>query len=423
VAPDAHPPGCIRLGTDRLSGQGFDIPLPQGVVQHVTLLGLTGSGKTTTAERLADAAAAAGFAVLFVDAKGAGLRRAARLLAERHGLPHREVVPGEAGSLGYNPCAAGSHAQVADKLVSAFAHGPSGQVYRVVAAEAISVVVGALRALDEPLTVRRLRRELDRTRMPGLAHRAREVAPDLAADLVEISRRGGLTIEALEGMRARLGALLHGEYGALLDGERPALDLAGALALPGVTYISLPALAVSQDTALMARVLLQDLKQAAHQRLGQPGAAPALLVLDEFAALDDPVQVVDLLRQAREARVGVVVSTQQLPDARTAASLRGALLGAGLLIAHRAGAEDADAVARALGTVRGTRVTRMYGDGEARGHRSVQAVDRPAVDPTVIKRLPVGRAVVMCTAGPARQVATVTVLPAGGRGGGAADAG
>jgi len=245
--------------------------------------------------------------------------------------------------------------------------------------------------------------------MPGLAHRARDVTPELADDLVDLAKRGGVTADAFEGMRSRLGALLHGEYGAVFDGEGPQLDLRAALASPGITYLSLPALAVSQDTALMARVLIQDLKQAAFERLRQPEAAPAMLVLDEFAALDDPEQINDLLRQAREARVATVVSTQQLPDPRTAHALRGALLGAGLLIAHRIGPDDADAVARVIGTERGVQVTRTLGGGGAPTRRSVRTVDHFAVDPNVIKQLATGEAVVLSVAA-TRRVATVRVL-------------
>jgi hypothetical protein len=411
-APDgAHPPGAVRLGHELLSGRPCDIPLPSGVVQHATLLGLTGAGKTTTAERLAEGAIASGLAVLVIDAKGAGLRSGMRRLAESAGVAHREMVPGQPGTLGYNPCATGTRAQVADKLVSAFTHGPDAQIYRVIAAEAISVLTGVLRALDEKLDVRRLRRELDRTRMPGLAHRARDIAPDLAADLAEIARRGGVSVDALEGMRARLGALLHGEYGAILDAaEAPQLDLVAALTAPGISYVSLPALAVSEDTALMARVLIQDLKQAAYERLRRPDPAPALLILDEFAALGDPEQVQDLLRQAREARIGTVVSTQQLPDARRAAGLRHSLLGAGLLVAHRLGADDADAVARVIGSVRGARVTRSYEHGEEVGRRTVTAVDRYAVEPDALQRLATGEAVVLSATGAERRLARIAVL-------------
>jgi hypothetical protein len=409
AGPIPHPPGAIRLGVDPLRNRFFDIAVPQGVVQHVTLLGLTGTGKTTTAERLAEGAVASGTPLVVIDAKGASLRGRARRLATAFGLTYREVVPGGQEGLGYNPCALGSRAQVADKLVSAFTHGPSAEIYRNIAAEAVSILAGILHALGETVTVRRLRRELDRTRMPGLAHRARDIAPDLADDLVDLAKRGGVTAEALEGMRARLGALLHGEYGEIVDREGDGLDLPAALSVPGVTYISLPALAVSQDTALMARVLIQDLKQAAFQRLQIPGARPAMLVLDEFAALGDPAQINDLLRQAREARVCTVVSTQQLPDQRQAHALRGALLGAGVLIAHRIGHEDAEAVARVIGVEPALQVTRAVDSGHDTGRRTVRAVDRPIVDPNSMKQLRTGEAVVLSVTGE-RRVATISIL-------------
>ena len=384
------------------------MPLPDGIAQHVTLVGVTGSGKTTTAEQLAQAALGRGLAMVIIDAKGGGLRPAALAMAERRGAPYTELVPGSPDSLGYNPCSVGSRSQVADKLVSAFAYGPNAEIYRVIAQEAIAVLVGTLHALGEPVTVRRLRQELDRARMTGLAHRARTAAPQLAADLAELGKRGGLSAEALDGMRARLGALLHGEYGELFERDGPQLDLHDALSRAGVTYISLPALAVTKDTALMARVLIQDLKQAAHQRLQERTAPPAVLLLDEFAALDDPEQIGDLLRQAREARVATLVSTQHLPDRATAYALRAALLGAGLIIAHRCGAEDAEAIAGVIGTEKGVEVTRQVDSGSNTGVGSVRRVDRYIINPNAIKQLLTGEAVVLATVGE-RRAATVYV--------------
>lgn len=397
------------VGTDRLRGRSFTVPLPEGIAQHVTLVGVTGSGKTTTAEQLAAAALSSGLGVVIVDAKGGGLRRSAQAMADRCGAAYAELMPGSPDSLGYNPCAVGSRSQVADKLVSAFAYGPNAEIYRVIAQEAIAVLVGVLRALGEPVTVRRLRQELDRARMTGLAHRARTVAPQIAADLAELGKRGGLSGEALDGMRARLGALLHGEYGELFERDVAQLDLHQALAEVGVTYISLPALAVTKDTALMARVLIQDLKQAAHARLQESASTPAaLLVLDEFAALDDPEQIGDLLRQAREARVATLVSTQHLPDRASAYALRAALLGAGLVIAHRCGAEDAEAIAGVIGTEKGVEVTRQIESGSNTGLGSVRSVDRYIVNPNAIKQLVTGEAVVLATVGE-RRTATVQV--------------
>ena len=403
--------GRIRewvVGTDRLRGRPFAVPLPEGIAQHVTLVGVTGSGKTTTAAHLAEAALARGLAVVIIDAKGGGLRSVARDTAAHSSETYAELVPGAPDGLGYNPCSVGSRSQVADKLVSAFAYGPNAEIYRVIAQEAIAVLVGVLRALGEPVTVRRLRQELDRARMTGLAHRARTVAPQLAADLAEVGKRGGLSAEALDGMRSRLGALLHGEYGELFERDAAQLDLHQALARPGVTYISLPALAVTNDTALMARVLIQDLKQSAYLRLQESTSVPSLLVLDEFAALDDPEQIGDLLRQAREARVATLVSTQHLPDRASAYALRAALLGAGLVVAHRCGAEDAEAIAAVIGTEKGVEVTRQVESGANTGLGSVRPVDRFIVNPNAIKQLVTGEAVVLATVGE-RRTATVRV--------------
>ena len=401
------------LGIELSRGTSFDIAVPSDLSQHVTLLGVTGSGKTTSAERLAGAALGAGVGVVIVDAKGGGLRGAAQRLARAHGVDYRHVLPGSPTSLGYNPCAVGSRSQVADKLVSAFSHGPNAEVYRLIGQEAIAIIVGLLRATGETVTVRRIRQELDRRAMPGLSQAGSDVAPQLASDLLELSDRSKLAGDALDGMRARLGALLHGEYGELFDNSLETLDLYGALdAGAGVTYIGLPALAVSADTALMARVLIQDLKQVAHRRLIDGGSNAAVLILDEFAALDDPAQLCDLLRQAREARVCTVVSTQHLPDPLVAYALRASLLGAGLVIAHRVSHDDAEAVANLVGTEKATEVTHQVAQGSNTGQGTVRRVDRYVINPNVIKQLATGEAIVLSTVG-RRRAAAITVYSGG----------
>ncbi len=399
----------VVLGVDRLRGRTFALAVPVELSQHATLLGVTGSGKTTTAARLADGGLANGMGVIVVDAKGGGLRAIARKLATRAGVKYRELIPGSPESLGYNPCAYGTRSQIADKLVSAYAHGPNAEIYRLIAQEALAILVGVLQALGEPVTVSRLRQELDHKRMPGLAHRVRDVAPRLGEDLSDLATRGRVAVEALEGMRARFGALLHGVYGELFEKQGEQLDLQEALGSSGMTYIGLPALAVSKDTALMARVLIQDLKQAAYVQLQQDRPMPALLILDEFAALDDPAQICDLLRQAREAWIATVVSTQHLPDPESAYALRAALLGAGLLIAHRCGPEDAEAVAAVIGTEKGSEVTRQIEGGTNTGAGSVRRVDRYVVHPNTIKQLPTGDAIVLVQVGE-RRVATIRVF-------------
>src|SRR4029079_20032 len=127
----------------------------------------------------------------------------------------------------------------------------------------------------------------------------------------------------MSGIAGRLRTLRYGVFGrSLLPSDRT-LDLGECLKSPGVTYLGLPATAASEDVALVGRVLIQHLKQVAYDGLWCDDPRPGLVLVDEFASLGEATQLVDLLLQAREARLSVVVSTQQLP--RDAVVLRKAL--------------------------------------------------------------------------------------------------
>jgi hypothetical protein len=142
-------------------------------------------------------------------------------------------------------------------------------------------------------------------------------------------------------------------------------------------------------------VIIQHLKQVAYEGLWSEAPQPGLVVFDEFASLGEATQLVDLLLQAREARLAVVVSTQQLP--RDSAVLRKALLGAGVLMSHQIGApEDADAVARALGSRYGTEIVRQIqlGPTGPMVRRFLRNRESFLVAPDELARLPVGQAAV-----------------------------
>src|SRR2546421_2377569 len=104
-AVQAHGPG-LDLGRVTLApsqaapvfaGQRFWFSLTE-VGRHVTLIGTTGSGKTTTLGRLMDAAMSAGWSVLVVDAKGGRLAEVCRALGEAHGLAARIWLAGHPDS-------------------------------------------------------------------------------------------------------------------------------------------------------------------------------------------------------------------------------------------------------------------------------------------------------------------------------------
>ena len=328
--------------------------------RHATVIGTTGSGKTTSLARLIDAALLASWSVLVVDAKGGRLATICRSLGLRHQAPVRLWLPDHPDSWTYDPCA-GEPSAVANRLVGAFDHGREGQVYRNLSQAVVPLAVRALVESGEACTLDSLRYRLDETHLAGLARQVTDVG--LKTELQTILH-DPLHRATLSGIAGRLRSLRHGVFGRWLLPSEHTIDLATCLQSAGVTYLGLPATAASEDVALVGRVLIQHLKQVAYDGLWAEDPHPGLVVFDEFASLGDATQLVDLLLQAREARLAVVVSTQQLP--RDAVVLRKALLGAGVLMSHQIGApEDADAIARALGSRNGTEILRSIQLGPA----------------------------------------------------------
>jgi hypothetical protein len=371
-------------------GQTFRLQLAE-LERHVTLIGTTGSGKTTTLTRLMDAAMTARWSVLVVDAKGGRLASVCSELGKTHQLPTRIWLPGRHGNWTYDLCA-GEPSAVGNRLVGAFEFGREGQVYRNLSQALVPLVVRALVESGQPCTLDSLRYSLDETHLAGLARRT--VTVELKNELLTLVNNP-LLRTTLSGIAGRLRTLRYGVFGeALLPSERT-LDPAECLRSPGVTYLGLPATAASEDVALVGRVLIQHLKQVAYDGLWAESPHPGVLLFDEFASLGDATQLVDLLLQAREAHLAVVISTQQLP--RDAVVLRKALLGAGTLLVHQVGApEDADALARALGSRAGTEVVRnvQLAPAGTMLRRVLRSRESFLIAPDELAHLPIGQAAV-----------------------------
>jgi hypothetical protein len=378
--------------------------------RHVTVIGTTGSGKTTTLARLMDAAMAADWSVLVVDAKGGRLAGVCRTLGSVHQRPWRIWLPGVSDSWTYDLCA-GEPSAVGNRLVGAFDFGREGQVYRNLSLALVPLAVRALVESGQPCTLDSLRYSLEETHLAGLARRTVDV--ELKAELLTMVNNP-LHRTALAGITGRLRTLRYGVFGPSLLPSQRTVDLHACLQSPGVTYLGLPATAASEDVALVGRVLIQHLKQVAYAGLWSDAPHPGLVVFDEFASLGDATQLVDLLLQAREARLAVVVSTQQL--SRQVEVLRKALLGAGVLIAHQVGApEDADALARALGSRNATEIVRNVHVDPSGGslRRVLRSRETFLIGPDELSRLPIGQAALSVRFGHQR-LAVVQVEPSRG---------
>jgi hypothetical protein len=330
-------------------------------------------------------------------------------LGATHRQPARIWLPGDADSWTYDVCA-GDPSAVSNRLVGAFEHGHEGQVYRNLSQALVPLAVKALMESGQTCTLDSLRYSLDEAHLTGLARHTQDIG--LKAELLSMVNNP-LHRTALSGIAGRLRTLRYGVFGQWLLPSDRTVDLTTCLQSAGVTYLGLPATAASEDVALVGRVLIQHLKQVAYHGLWSESPHPGLVLFDEFASLGDAVQLVDLLLQAREAHLSVVVSTQQLP--REAVVLRKALLGAGVLLVHQVGApEDADAFARALGTRSGTEIVRQIHLGPTGpiARRFLRSRDAYLISPDELGHLPIGQAAVCVRFGQQR-LAVVQIEPTG----------
>lgn len=386
-----HPAGAIRLGFGVDDHVAFDLGADE-IAQHVFIPGASGTGKTTTLMRLVDGALANGYGVVIVDCKGTGLGAPARKLARQHGVPFTCVDPRDRESVGYDVCS-GDAASVANKIVGAFTFSGEAEIYKQVAMEVIPVICRAMVASEQHPSLDSIYQTLAKGEMSRLGRRPGADAYRVRLEQLEDS--GGVSAAGYVGLQKRLGALMEGVFGDLFR-QQPALDWETQTTTPHVTYLSLSATAAGEDVELFGRVITQDLKHLCDERMRMidegRDVAPVLIVYDEFAALREQTQIVDLLLQARQARAPIVVATQFIPEE---VPIRRPVLAAGVLLVHRLEAEDAESMAAQFGTHTTTALTAQvdYDTGTSQ-KGSVRWVEEFNVHPNDLKELPVGVAAV-----------------------------
>ena len=401
-----HPTDMVRLGLDPHRGQWFDLSLAE-LGQHVFIPGASGTGKSTTIGRIADGCMQAGWGVVILDCKGSGLGATARALAMQHRVPLNYLDPNNPDSMGFNPCT-GDGPAVANKLVGAFSFADNAEIYENISMNVLSVTVDALRSIERPVTIDSLAKILG-TR-GGLTELAKAVDSPAKEELIRLGIATGLTKTGIDGMAARLRALASGRFGNVLRAE-PALDWNKTTNSQQVTFFALSSTAASRDVNLLGRVIAQDIKQLCDRRLRASQSEPQqplLLIVDEFAVLNEARQFVDLLLQARQARISLVLATQLLP---TDEVIRKSVVQSGVLILHRVEAEDAAKLATQLGTHTVTEHSWSPAQTpDETDHISIRLVEKFTVSPNELRRLHrPGLAVVMSVA--TQRHATVQILP------------
>jgi conjugal transfer pilus assembly protein TraD len=303
--------GQVLLGIDRDTGRPAGVPTSM-LGRHTLVVGSTGSGKTTTALRLANAVLEQGGGLVVVDLKGdpntvATWRRAA---AARSVACHVWSLDGDAV---YDPLAAGGVGEWVRKVM-ALADWTE-PYYRDQAEQLAQLTLRTLDEVGQRPTLARLHAALTPT---GVAKLARSSDGPAGAELArETEAMTPGRVSALESLRTKLGLLTQAAFGPALDpdlaGGRPAIDLAAAVDAREVVVISLDELSFGHIAARMAEVVLTDVAAAAGARLRGGSKRRALVWVDEFSAMR-PGPLASLFARVRSADIGLLLSTQEVSD-------------------------------------------------------------------------------------------------------------
>jgi conjugal transfer pilus assembly protein TraD len=427
---------AVALGCD---GAGEPVLLSDRQLSaHGLILGASGAGKSTTLLAILTAHVLRARPVVAIDMKGSpAFARELAAAAAAAGRPFRMWTPDGPGH--WNPLQHGNATELKDKLIATERF--TEPHYQRAAERYVQTVLQVLHEVhpERPATLEEVVGLMDPRRMAVML---RALPGSRAARVQDYVT--GLThdqLSAVRGLGTRLAIISESHVGPRLcpAGEGD-IDLRAALAGREVVLFSLNSSQYGKLAAQIGTLVIQDLVTAVGHRLahgddvsetgaaapaaGAPAtAAPAgaareqaTIGIDEFSALGAD-NVVSLLARGREARVSVLLATQELADLdRAAPGLRDQVLGnTAIKIAHR---QDVPGSAQTIALIAGTKLvweqTYQLGRGALGGHDTGRGtrreVEQFVVHPNEIKALQTGQAILI-TKLPSTRTRTVRVTP------------
>jgi hypothetical protein len=412
---DRTPPtDGVRLGTERRTGRSIVLTDRQ-LSAHGLIVGASGAGKSTTLLRILCDQVRRGRSVVAIDMKGSPAF-AGRLAdaAASAGRPLQLWTLD--GPNCWNPLAHGNATELKDKLIATERF--TEPHYQRAAERYVQTVMQVLQrthperppvldevvALMDPRRLARLLRDVD----GAFAEHVQDYVASLGHD----------QLSAVRGLGTRLAIVAESQAGPFLRDAGPdTIDLRRALAGPEVVVFSLNSSTYGQLAAQAGTLAVQDLVTAAGHRLTHPGAAQAMIGIDEFSALQSD-NVLALLARGRESGVPVLLATQELADLdRAGRGFRDQVAGVtAVKIAHR---QDVPGSARMIAAMAGTEEVwehtaqtvrhPLFGSYDS-GRGTRRLAERFVIDPNEIQTLPTGEAVVI-TKLPTASARTVRITP------------
>ncbi len=391
--------GTLEVGVTA-SGRPVQIACEPRRGSHVLVLGATGSGKTVTEAWICSNMIADGHAALVIDPKGdSELRASLAKAAERRAVRLLEWTP--EGPSSYNPYAAGSAGEVADKALTGEEF--SEPHYMRQAQRYLGHVARAMREASLEITPTSLLDHMDPKRLEQTARSLAE--PQARAVHGYLDAMSDRQMRDLGGVRDRLAVLAESEIGRWLEpGSGPQLEIEQALREHAVVYMCLDADRRPLLAQMLGAAVVSDLVTMSARAQRDP--LDAVVLIDEFAAVA-AASVARLFGRARSAGVTLVLGAQELADLRSQAgrSIREQVLGnVNTVVAHRQGVpESAALVSRLAGRRAEWQTTNHSGTGLVRSHFVTRRARRrelvPRIEPEEIAALSVGTALVIRSGG------------------------
>jgi len=412
----------LRSGRSRLDarvGLGCDPDgrvvsvAPEDLRQHALILGATGSGKTTTLLQILRALVPQRHGLLVVD-----LKADPRLAAELRTLAEDSERPFELWTLEgpacWDPLARGDATELMQKLVAL--EEWSEPHYKRAAQRYLLAVLSVLRAAGEPVELRHIAALLDPRSLADFLYTPSAKAISEAERMrveayVESLDRSSAS--AIQGLANRIAVLVETAPGPFLASGPDSIDLERTFCEGRITLFSLDAQKYGETAGHIAALVAQDVRTVASRRLRSDVAPPpGYVVFDEFSAIRSD-HLLHLFAQARAARLGVLLATQELADlSRVDAGFADQVLAnTNIKLIHR---QDVPESAERLAGVAGTRSAyeetfqtdrspfiavagRLVGGGRGSntGRGTIREVEQYVVHPNVLKQLRQGTAILI----------------------------
>lgn len=401
--------GRLEVGVD---AHGRRVTIPAGGLSgsHTLILGATGSGKTSGQAWIAGRLIEGGYGAVVVDPKGDKLLR--EELSEAAASVRAPFLAwSPEGSVSYNPYAHGSDSEIADKALSGEvftephylrqAQRYLGHAVRTIRGAGLEVTAASLMAHMDP-------EQLEQTGK-RLAEEDKQALHQYLDSLTERRRYD------LSGVRDRLSILAESDVAPWLDPDAASgtIDLSWELHRGSVVYFALDADRHPLLAQMLAGAVVGDLialaaagqeRQEQLESTGREGRSPrpTVVAIDEFSSVGAH-QVARLFARARSAGMSLVLATQELADLQAAgqSALRDQVLGnVEAMISYRQNVpSSAELVSGVAGTepawVTSQRTSPLLLGRALPGRGYRRRGQEPVIDPSTVKRLGTGEAVVI----------------------------